>query len=82
MLGYLDDLLLLPAGIALAIYLIPRPLREEYLARAEEPAEGEASLGWLGMALIVLAWLMLALVVARVLSLLGSGGESEAVNSP
>lgn len=35
LLGYLDDLILLPLGIYLAMRLIPRPLWQELQARAE-----------------------------------------------
>jgi len=35
-LGYLDDLLIVPAGIALAVRLIPKPLMTEYRVRAFE----------------------------------------------
>lgn len=35
-LGYLDDLLLLPAGIYLSIKLIPEPLWQEFQAQAEK----------------------------------------------
>lgn len=40
-LGYLDDLLIVPAGIALAIRLVPAPVMQECRARAGEAfAEG------------------------------------------
>ena len=35
-LGYLDDLLLLPTGIYLSIKLIPEPLWQEFQAKAEQ----------------------------------------------
>lgn len=35
-LGYLDDLLLLPAGIYLSIKLIPEPLWQEFQTQAEQ----------------------------------------------
>ncbi len=58
-LGYLDDLLITPAGLALAIRLIP----PEVLAEAREsarPAQGpRRSVGWLGAAGIALVWFVL-----------------------
>ena len=36
-LGYLDDLILLPLGVALAIRLIPRNIWNDALQRADEP---------------------------------------------
>ena len=57
-LGYLDDLVIVPAGIALAIKLIPADVMAE--ARAREAAAGAA--------FIVLVWLAL---IAWILHLLG-----------
>ena len=55
-LGYLDDLILIPAGIALAVRLIP----PEALAQARETAkqaEGPGrSVGWIGAGVILLIW--------------------------
>jgi uncharacterized membrane protein YkvA (DUF1232 family) len=54
-LGYLDDLLILPLGIALAVWPIPAPLlaecREKAAHRSERPTSRIAA------ALIVAAWL-------------------------
>jgi uncharacterized membrane protein YkvA (DUF1232 family) len=66
-LGYLDDLLLLPAGIVLAIHLIPLHLRQEYFALSHESPEEGVSLGRVGVALVVLAWLILGFAAARML---------------
>ncbi|HEV8638736.1 MAG TPA: YkvA family protein [Chloroflexota bacterium] len=56
-LGYLDDLVLLPLGIALAIRLIPREVLEECRAQSElEMAEGRPT-SLAGAALVVLVWL-------------------------
>ena len=61
-LGYLDDLLLLPLGIALAIRLIPKPLMAELRARAVEiPA---TRLPCIGIVAIVALWIALALLFA------------------
>ena len=65
-LGLLDDLLIVPAGIWLAVRLIPKPLmlefREEATRRAERPrsytAAASIALVWLA-ACAVLIWLWL-----------------------
>jgi uncharacterized membrane protein YkvA (DUF1232 family) len=58
-LGYLDDLVLLPLGIALALRLIPPAVLEECRTRAErELAEGRPT-SLAGAALVVLVWLAL-----------------------
>jgi uncharacterized membrane protein YkvA (DUF1232 family) len=44
-LGYADDLLLLPLGIMLAVYLIPREVMEEQRVRAQEITERPVSRG-------------------------------------
>lgn len=64
-LGLLDDLVLLPLGIALAIRLMPADVleraREEARARAERaPANRIAAI------VIVVVWLLLAVWLARV----------------
>ncbi|MFT3664469.1 YkvA family protein [Piscinibacter sp.] len=57
-LGQLDDLILLPLGVALAVRLTPRPLWEARLREAEASTEKLPSLWW-GAALVVLVWALL-----------------------
>ncbi len=57
-LGYLDDLLLVPLGIALALRLIPPAVMEECRQRAAgHEAATRASFRWMG-ALMVAVWVM------------------------
>jgi len=64
--GYLDDLLLVPAGVFLALKMIPAEVMAEARAKAQlvlSPAEGQAAgpgrgVGWAGTAIIILAWLI------------------------
>jgi uncharacterized membrane protein YkvA (DUF1232 family) len=59
--GYVDDLLLVPAGIALAAKLIPKEVLEEHRANARlRLAEGHPR-SRLGAVLIVTVWVVLAL---------------------
>ncbi|MEZ2407156.1 uncharacterized membrane protein YkvA (DUF1232 family) [Bosea sp. OAE752] len=55
-LGYLDDLLIVPAGIALAVRLIPAELMSEFRGQADERAGRPRSA--VGAAIIVLIWLL------------------------
>lgn len=55
-LGYLDDLLIVPAGIALAVRLIPAELMSEFRGQADECAGRPRSA--VGAAIIVLIWLL------------------------
>lgn len=57
-LGQLDDLILLPLGIALAVRLTPPHLWQARLAEAEASTERLPRLWW-GVLLVLLAWLVL-----------------------
>ena len=58
-LGLLDDLILLPLGIALAVKLTPASLWQARLAEAEASDERAPKLLW-GAVLIVAVWLAVA----------------------
>jgi len=62
-LGYLDDLIIVPAGIALALTLIPH----EVIAQAREQAQAislDRRAGIIGAAVIVLIWILAIIVFA------------------
>lgn len=67
-LGYLDDLLLVPLGITLAVRLIPPAVMADARARAGEPAGRRSLAGWLAAGLIVCVWLALLLWVGLAVS--------------
>jgi uncharacterized membrane protein YkvA (DUF1232 family) len=54
--GYLDDALLVPAGIWLTLRLTPKVLIEEFRQQAAELAERPASIG--AAMVIVMIWLL------------------------
>lgn len=56
-LGYLDDLILLPMGIALAIKLVPDTVLTECRARAQETIQNGKPVSWVAGAVIVAIWL-------------------------
>jgi uncharacterized membrane protein YkvA (DUF1232 family) len=58
-LGYLDDLVLIPLGIALAIRMIPAPVLAECREKARQVAK-EKPTNWVAAAVIVVVWLSLA----------------------
>ncbi|MGV8855687.1 MAG: YkvA family protein [Devosia sp.] len=62
-LGYLDDLLIVPLGIILTIRLIPPPLMTEYRAAASLVAARPVS-RW-GMIAVLLLWLLAALLAVK-----------------
>ena len=53
-LGYLDDLIIVPLGILLAVYLIPADLMAEFRHTASE--RGRIPSRWLGAAFIIGVW--------------------------
>jgi len=58
--GYLDDLVLVPLGIALALKMIPPPVMEECLARAKEVMAQGKPVSLAAAAVTVVVWLLLA----------------------
>jgi uncharacterized membrane protein YkvA (DUF1232 family) len=63
-LGYLDDLILLPLGIALAVKMIPPEIMQECLVTARiEMADGKRK-NWTAGVIIIIAWILLACFVA------------------
>lgn len=61
-LGYLDDLVLVPLGIWLVIKLIPDELWQEYSARSSTLVPHAKKFIWLGIVLVTGCWL--AMIVA------------------
>ena len=61
-LGYIDDLIILPLGIYLAVRLIPEEVREECHRKAKSDLK-DIRLRWIGLALVVIAWLLLVLLI-------------------
>jgi uncharacterized membrane protein YkvA (DUF1232 family) len=59
-LGYLDDLILLPLGIWLSLKLLPAEVVEEYRAKARQQLL-ERKPNYIMAAVIALAWLLLGL---------------------
>jgi uncharacterized membrane protein YkvA (DUF1232 family) len=64
-LGYLDDLIIVPLGIALAIRLVPPPLMAEFRARAITVPRPK---GWIAAVLVLLLWFAAVWLLWRVVS--------------
>lgn len=58
--GYLDDLILIPMGIALAIKLIPASVLAECRARAQATMQNGKPVSRVAGAVIIAIWLVLA----------------------
>ena len=71
LLGYLDDLILIPLGVALAIKMIPDPVLAECRERARQAANEKKPTNRVAAVAIIAVWLLLAalaiLFVRRVL---------------
>jgi uncharacterized membrane protein YkvA (DUF1232 family) len=66
-LGYLDDVILVPAGIALAIRLIPAEVMEAARLTAAQ-AEGRPNrLGRVGAVFIIIIWLLISIGLAHLI---------------
>ena len=59
-LGYLDDLVLIPLGVALALRMIPPPVMAECRARAQAELAAGKRVNWVAAAVIIVIWLALA----------------------
>lgn len=58
--GYLDDLVLVPLGIYLAIKMIPKPVLEDCRARAQKTIQNVKIVSRVAGAVIIIIWVLLA----------------------
>ena len=65
-LGYLDDMLLLPLGIALAIKLVPSDVMKASRVKAEKYFMKDKKKNWIAFTVIILIWCMILYGVLRV----------------
>jgi uncharacterized membrane protein YkvA (DUF1232 family) len=63
--GYLDDLILVPLGISIAIKMIPNPILVECRAQAQAMSL-KSNKNWKAGIVIVLIWLVLAALMVTV----------------
>lgn len=61
--GYLDDLVLIPLGLALVVYLAPEDLMNA--ARLEAEALNRRPVSYAAAVIVIVVWLLLAVVVGR-----------------
>ena len=65
--GYLDDLILVPAGITLLVKIIPRDVLEERRAKAQSDLLNRKSKNWVAAIIIVLIWLFALYLVLNLI---------------
>ena len=64
--GYLDDLIIVPAGIALLIRMIPKEIMEECSTKARvQPLSNKKN--WIAAIIVVLIWMLVIYSLIRVL---------------
>jgi uncharacterized membrane protein YkvA (DUF1232 family) len=69
-LGYLDDLVLIPVGIAVAAKLIPKDILEESKNLARQRIDSKKPVNWIAGSVVIAIWVaLLAFVVYRLVLL-------------
>lgn len=67
-LGYLDDVVLIPLGIRVALKMIPSSVMSECRAKAHESLEGSRSAGWIATGIVVLLWVLALAAIAAIIA--------------
>lgn len=62
-LGYLDDLLLVPLGILLVLKMIPEAVMQEARLQAQETIDQNLPVSQAAVAIIIVIWILLAVVL-------------------
>ncbi|GIO37104.1 hypothetical protein J41TS12_19650 [Paenibacillus antibioticophila] len=65
-LGYLDDLIIVPLGITLALKMIPQPVIAECRDRAEEIRKQGKQKNWVTGALFILIWILVVVWIGSI----------------
>lgn len=63
-LGYIDDLVLIPFGIALLIRMMPKDVLEECRQKAQSPRANKPT-RWTGAVMVVCLWVLAIYVIFR-----------------
>lgn len=64
-LGYLDDLIIVPTGISLALKLIPSHIIEDNRENAEDMKKNDKPKNWFVGILFILIWILLAVWICK-----------------
>jgi uncharacterized membrane protein YkvA (DUF1232 family) len=74
-LGYLDDLILIPIGVTIAVRMIPPQVMQESRIKAEEVLRAGKPISWVGAVIIGAIWIALAVLAILLISHLFSRNE-------
>ncbi|MFE4123304.1 YkvA family protein [Priestia sp. YIM B13486] len=58
-LGYIDDIIIVPLGIMLALKMLPTSVIEDYTIKAEELIQNERPKNWVAGSIIIVVWLLI-----------------------
>ena len=61
--GYLDDLILIPLGIKMALSMIPESIMNESRLKAQEIIRQGKPVNWVAAGVIILVWVLFATLV-------------------
>lgn len=64
-LGYLDDLILVPACITMALKMIPKDVMEECRTKAAEVERASMGKSWIAAGVILAIWIILIIALIR-----------------
>jgi uncharacterized membrane protein YkvA (DUF1232 family) len=65
--GYLDDLIIVPAGITLLVKMIPKEVLEECRGKAHSQSISKKPRSWAAAMIIVMIWLSAIYIILRLL---------------
>lgn len=65
--GYLDDLILVPLGIAILIKMIPKDILDECRAKAEGDLSKRKPKSWVAGIIIILIWALLIYLISTLI---------------
>lgn len=69
-LGYLDDIILVPLGVMLALKMIPKDVISDCALKAEERMQSGKPKNWFVGSLIILFWLLITVwIIIKLISL-------------
>ncbi|MEW4280003.1 MULTISPECIES: YkvA family protein [Priestia] len=58
-LGYIDDIIIVPLGIMIALKMLPKSVIEDCTIKAEELIQNERHKNWVAGSIIIIVWLLI-----------------------
>lgn len=67
-LGYLDDAVLIPLGVRVALKMIPAPVMSECRAKARDSLDRSTSAGRVAAGIVILLWILVVAAIAAIIA--------------